>query len=155
MTGLSDDPRLGRRRGLGMGLSALLGAGPERPATAAAEPPRSVPVELLRPSPVQPRRRFTDHDLAGLAESIRARGIMQPLLVRHAPDGNGLEIVAGERRWRAAQLAGLHELPVMIHELSDRDALEVALLENVQRQDLSALEEADGYRRLIDEFGHT
>jgi ParB family chromosome partitioning protein len=81
---------------------------------------------------------------------------MQPLLVRRAAQGGGLyEIVAGERRWRAAQIAGVHELPVIVHELSDRDALEVALLENVQRQDLSPLEEAEGYRRLVDEYGHT
>ena len=89
-------------------------------------------------------------------KSIRHRGVMQPLLVRRAPDGGDFyEIVAGERRWRAAQIAGVHELPVVVYELSDRDALEVALLENVQRQDLSPLEEAEGYRRLIDEFGHT
>ncbi len=95
-------------------------------------------------------------ELESLAESIRARGVLQPLLVRPvAGDPRRYEIVAGERRWRAAQRAGVHELPVVVYALSDREALEVALLENVQRQDLSPIEEADGYRRLIDEFGHT
>jgi ParB family transcriptional regulator, chromosome partitioning protein len=141
-----------RRRGLGMGLSALLGGA----ADLAAEGTRTVPIEFLRPSPVQPRRLFAEDELAALAESIRARGVMQPLLVRRAPgDDTQYEIIAGERRWRAAQLAGCHELPVVVYGLSDREALEVALLENVQRQDLTPLEEAEGYRRLIDDFGHT
>jgi ParB family chromosome partitioning protein len=105
---------------------------------------------------LQPRRHFAEDELESLAESIRARGVMQPLLVRPAAgDPQRYEIVAGERRWRAAQRAGVHELPVVVYALSDREALEVALLENVQRQDLSPIEEADGYRRLIDEFGHT
>jgi ParB family chromosome partitioning protein len=158
MTEFGGDARsTARRRGLGMGLSALLGAPSEGlPGSSAAEPPRSVPIEYLRPSALQPRHRFSEDDLAGLAESIRSHGVMQPLLVRRAPNGGDFyEIVAGERRWRAAQLAGVHELPVILHELSDRAALEVALLENVQRQDLSPLEEAEGYRRLIDEFDHT
>jgi len=140
-----------RKRGLGMGLSALLGGGPEL----AAEGARSVPIEFLRPSALQPRRYFAEDELAALADSIRAKGVMQPLLVRRLPDDEQYEIVAGERRWRAAQLAGCHELPVVVYALSDREALEVALLENVQRQDLTPLEEAEGYRRLIDEFGHT
>jgi ParB family transcriptional regulator, chromosome partitioning protein len=141
-----------RKRGLGMGLSALLGGAPEL----AAEGARTVPIEFLRPSTLQPRRQFAEDQLAALADSIRAKGVMQPLLVRHAPgDAEQYEIVAGERRWRAAQLAGCHELPVVVYSLSDREALEVALLENVQRQDLTPLEEAEGYRRLIDEFGHT
>lgn len=145
-----------RRRGLGMGLSALLGSNAETLLTAPQGAVRTVPIELLRPSPLQPRRRFTDAELDGLAESIRARGVMQPLLVRRAADaGDRYEIIAGERRWRAAQRAGLHELPVIVRPLSDREALEVALIENVQRQDLSPLEEAEGYRRLIDEFGHS
>jgi ParB family chromosome partitioning protein len=138
-----------------MGLSALLG-GASDALPAAPERARMVPIEFLRPSALQPRRRFAEDDLAALAESIRNRGVMQPLLVRRAPNGgNFYEIVAGERRWRAAQRAGVHELPVVVYALSDREALEVALLENVQRQDLSPIEEADGYRRLIDEFGHT
>ncbi len=145
-----------RRRGLGMGLSALLGSHADAMATGAGDGVRRIPIEYLRPSPLQPRRRFADDELAALAESLRERGVVQPLLVRRAPNGGEhYEIVAGERRWRAAQQAGLHELPVVIYELSDQEALEVALLENVQRQDLSPIEEAEGYQRLIDEFGHT
>ncbi|MDF2781711.1 MAG: chromosome partitioning protein ParB [Geminicoccaceae bacterium] len=145
-----------RRRGLGMGLSALLGTSQDELPTVGSARSRLVPIEFLRPCPLQPRRRFAEDELAALADSIRHRGVMQPLLVRRAPNGADFyEIIAGERRWRAAQMAGAHELPVIVHELSDRDALEVALLENVQRQDLSALEEAEGYRRLIEEFGHT
>jgi ParB family transcriptional regulator, chromosome partitioning protein len=141
-----------RKRGLGMGLSALLG----NAELASAEGVRMVPIELLRPAALQPRRHFGEAELAALTESIRAKGVMQPLLVRQLRDGHGhYEIVAGERRWRAAQLAGCHELPVVVYALSDREALEVALLENVQRQDLTPLEEAEGYRRLIDDFGHT
>jgi len=136
---------------LGMGLSALLGG-----AAAPPEGARTVPIEFLRRSTLQPRRHFDEGELSALADSIRARGVMQPLLVRRlANDDDQYEIVAGERRWRAAQLAGCHELPVVVYALSDREALEVALLENVQRQDLTTLEEAEGYRRLIDEFGHT
>jgi ParB family chromosome partitioning protein len=150
------EPRPARRRGLGMGLSALLGGDAD---LLRAPPPAvgsSVPIELLVPSPLQPRRHFAEDELEALAESIRARGVMQPLLVRPAAgDPQRYEIVAGERRWRAAQRAGVHELPVVLYRLSDREALELALLENVQRQDLSPIEEADGYRRLIDEFGHT
>ncbi len=150
------EARPGRKRGLGMGLSALLGGDAEllkAPPPAASQ---SVPIEFLVPSPLQPRRRFAEDELDALADSIRARGVMQPLLVRPAPGApQRYEIVAGERRWRAAQRAGVHELPVVLYALSDREALEVALLENVQRQDLSPVEEADGYRRLIDEFGHT
>jgi ParB family chromosome partitioning protein len=152
----ADGATAGRRRGLGMGLSALLGGGAEALGSGEVETPRSVPIEFLRPSPLQPRRRFADEDLEALAESVRAKGVLQPLLVRPAPGhGDYYEIIAGERRWRAAQMAGLHELPIVVYRLSDRDTLEVALLENVQRQDLSPLEEAEGYRRLIDEFGHT
>jgi ParB family chromosome partitioning protein len=160
MSDLDQDFRAGaRKRGLGKGLSVLLGAageayGADAPGTGSGV--RTVPVELLQPSPLQPRRRFAEEELAQLADSIRAKGVMQPLLVRRRPGEPGhYEIVAGERRWRAAQRAGVHELPVVVHELADRDALEVALLENVQRQDLSPLEEAEGYQRLIDEFGHT
>jgi ParB family transcriptional regulator, chromosome partitioning protein len=154
MNELEAEPRAGaRKRGLGMGLSALLGGASD---LAGAEGVRTVPIEFLRPSALQPRRYFGEDELAGLAESIRAKGVMQPLLVRRLPDADEqYEIVAGERRWRAAQLAGCHELPVVLYALSDREALELALLENVQRQDLTPLEEADGYRRLIDEFGHT
>lgn len=154
MSGSVHDARGARKRGLGMGLSSLLG-GDAATSTLASAAVQTVPIEFLRPSQLQPRRHFPETDLAALAESIRTKGVMQPLLVRRAADGDGYEIVAGERRWRAAQLAGRHELPVVVQELSDRDTLEVALIENVQRQDLSPLEEAEGYRRLIDEFGHT
>jgi ParB family chromosome partitioning protein len=149
------EPKTARRRGLGMGLSALLGGDADflkSPPGAATR----VPIEFLAPSPLQPRRHFAEDELDALAESIRARGVMQPLLVRAAAgEAQRYEIIAGERRWRAAQRAGVHELPVVVYALSDREALEVALLENVQRQDLSPIEEAAGYRRLIDEFGHT
>jgi ParB family transcriptional regulator, chromosome partitioning protein len=158
VTGLGEDARGGapRRRGLGMGPSPLLDTSQDELPTVGSERSRLVPIEFLRPCPLQPRRRFAEDELAALADSIRHRGVIQPLLVRRAPSGADFyEIIAGERRWRAAQMAGAHELPVIVHELSDRDALEVALLENVQRQDLSALEEAEGYRRLVEEFGHT
>ena len=159
MTAVGQDARdpAPRRRGLGMGLSALLGGAADAVATGDGQDrPRTVPIEFLRPCPLQPRRHFAEDELEALAESIRHRGVMQPLLVRRPPSGGDFyEIVAGERRWRAAQIAGVHDLPVVVHELSDRDALEVALLENVQRQDLSPLEEAEGYRRLVDEYGHT
>ncbi len=151
---MSEDPR---RRGLGRGLSALLGeeAG-EGPVSDAPRNPRSVPVELLHPGRYQPRRHFDAESQQALVESIRAQGILQPLLVRRHPEQEGhYEIVAGERRWRAAQAAQLHEVPVLLRELADREALEIALVENVQRQDLNPLEEADGYRRLLDEFHHT
>jgi ParB family chromosome partitioning protein len=154
MNDLEADRRAGaRKRGLGMGLSALLGGASD---LVGAEGVRIVPIEFLRPSALQPRRYFGEDELAALTDSIRAKGVMQPLLVRRVPDADEqYEIVAGERRWRAAQIAGCHELPVVIYALSDREALELALLENVQRQDLTPLEEADGYRRLIEEFGHT
>lgn len=154
MTELGQDVKGGgRRRGLGRGLSSLI---PERPDAGNEHDGPNVPIEKLKPSPMQPRRRFSEEELNGLAESIRTKGVMQPLLVRAGNDGPGsYEIIAGERRWRAAQLAGIHELPVIIRDLSDRETLEVALLENIQREDLSPLEEADAYQRLIDEFGHT
>lgn len=141
-----------RRRGLGMGLSALL-AGPGELASPAAAV-ETLPIERLRPSPIQPRRRFAEGELAALAASIGAKGILQPLLVRPGA-GADYEIVAGERRWRAAQLAGLHQVPVVVRELADGEALELALVENLQRADLSPFEEAEGLRRLIDEFGHS
>jgi len=150
------EPKVARRRGLGMGLSALLGGDADLLRAPPSRAGSSVPIELLAPSPLQPRRHFAEDELESLADSIRSRGVLQPLLVRPvAGDPRRYEIVAGERRWRAAQRAGVHELPVVVYALSDRETLEVALLENVQRQDLSPIEEADGYRRLIDEFGHT
>lgn len=145
----------GRRRGLGRGLSALFGDEAEEGAEG-ARAPRRVAIELLHPGRYQPRRNFDQASLDSLVESIRAQGILQPLLVRRHPDiAEAYEIIAGERRWRAAQQARLHEVPVVLRDLSDREALEIALVENVQRQDLSPLEEAEGYRRLMEEFHHT
>jgi ParB family chromosome partitioning protein len=143
-----DEPK---RRGLGRGLSALFGDdGPG----GAADAVQSLPIEFLQPGKFQPRRRFDEETVAQLAESIRERGVLQPLIVRQTGPER-YEIVAGERRWRAAQMAGQHDVPVLVREMSDREALEAAIVENVQREDLNAIDEADGYRRLIDEFGHT
>ena len=153
---MTAEGKAARRRGLGMGLSTLLGGGDAYAAETPLSASRNVPIEFLRPSPLQPRRLFDQGELETLAESIRERGILQPLLVRPGTSGAaGYEIVAGERRWRAAQLAGLHELPVVVRELSDRVTLELALVENLQRSDLSALDEARAYRRLTEEFAHT
>ena len=144
------------RRELGRGLSALLGDAVEEPDTAARHQPHTLPIEQLRPSRFQPRRNFSEPDIEALADSIREQGILQPILVRRHPDAPGsYEIVAGERRWRAAQMARLHEVPVIVKDLGDESVLEIALVENIQRQDLGPLEEAEGYRRLIDEFSHT
>ena len=149
----------GKRKGLGRGLSALLED--ESEGFHRLERTRSnleVPIETLRPGRFQPRRRFDPQDSAALVASIRERGILQPILVRRAPtpeSAEAYEIVAGERRWRAAQEARLHRVPVVVKELSDTEALEVALVENLQREDLTPLEEAEGYRRMIEEFGHT
>jgi ParB family chromosome partitioning protein len=146
-----------RRRGLGMGLSALLGESAEAYAPDALRSgSQTVPIEFLRPSPLQPRRRFDEAELDALARSIRERGVLQPLLVRPGGSGPaGYEIVAGERRWRAAQRAGLPEVPVVVKELSDRETLELALVENLQRADLSPLEEARAFRRLTEDYAHT
>jgi ParB family chromosome partitioning protein len=140
---------------LGRGLSALLGEAGAEPQPGERSP-RTLAVDQIIPGPYQPRHRFDDEALIALANSVRENGILQPILVRSRP-GHPMsyEIIAGERRWRAAQLARLHEVPVIIRELTDREALEIALVENVQRQDLSPLEEAEGYRRLLDEFGNT
>ncbi len=141
------------KRNLGRGLSALLGAEPEGLASDRARLSRMVPVEFIHPSALQPRQRFDDEPLQALAQSIRENGMLQPILVRRHPrTPNAFEIVAGERRWRAAQIARLHDVPVVVRELSDRESLELALVENVQRQDLSPLEEAEGYRRLTEDF---
>jgi len=145
------------RPGLGRGLSALLGEiATEAPVTAgAASPPgvRMLSVSAMSPHPDQPRRHFDDALLDELAASIAARGLIQPIVVR--PHGHDFQIVAGERRWRAAQRARLHEVPVVIREFSDAETLEVALVENIQRQDLNAIEEAQAYQRLAGEYGHT
>ena len=144
-----------RGRRLGRGLSALFAetAPPPPDVTRSA---RSVPVSFLRPSRFQPRRHFDPAEIQALVDSIKARGILQPIMVRHpADDPNHYEIVAGERRWRAAQAAQLHEVPIIVRDVSDLEALEIALIENIQRQDLNALEEAEGYRRLMQEFDRT
>jgi ParB family chromosome partitioning protein len=118
--------------------------------------PRTLPVELLHPGKYQPRRQFDEESLKALVESVKSQGILQPLLVRRHPEiADHYEIIAGERRWRAAQAAQLHEVPVIFRELGDRETLEIALVENIQREDLNPLEEAEGYRRLLEEFSHT
>ena len=144
-------PRLGR------GLAALIGDfGDERQAAQRAEGQRRVPVEFLRPNPRNPRRSFGEAELAELAASIAQRGIIQPVVVRPLSDVPGaFEIVAGERRWRAAQRAGLDEVPVVVVEIDDRASLEFAILENVQRTDLNPIEEATGYERLMQDFSYT
>jgi ParB family chromosome partitioning protein len=140
---------------LGRGLSALLGEAAPEPQQA-VRATRTLTADQIVPGPFQPRHRFDDEALAALADSIRENGILQPILVRpRAGQPASYEIVAGERRWRAAQLAKLHEIPVIIRDIGDREALELALIENVQREDLSPLEEADGYRRLLQEFGNS
>lgn len=151
-----------RPRGLGRGLSALLGEGEEAEGLRAEEPsgpsssPRALALDLIEPNPDQPRKRFSEDELASLSASIAERGVLQPILVRPAPGKTGhYQIVAGERRWRAAQRARLHEIPAVIREFTDRETLEIAIVENVQRQDLNAVEEARGYRQLIEAFGHT
>jgi ParB family chromosome partitioning protein len=149
-----------RRRNLGRGLSALFGeddaAAASPPARNGDRPFKSLPIEFLKPGRYQPRHMMETKQIEGLAQSIREIGILQPILVRpHPADAGIFEIIAGERRWRAAQRASLHEVPVIIKDVSDKEALEVALVENLQRQDLSPIEEASGYRRLMDEFGHT
>ncbi len=144
-------------RGLGRGLAALFGEETEDyQSLDKLRSGKSVPIEQVHPNAKQPRQSFDKEALEALAESIRASGILQPVLVRRHPERpSDYEIVAGERRWRAAQLARLHEIPVVIRELSDAQALELALVENVQRQDLSPIEEAAGYQRLIEEYRHT
>ncbi|MEJ6393307.1 ParB/RepB/Spo0J family partition protein [Gymnodinialimonas sp. 2305UL16-5] len=153
------------RRGLGRGLSALMAEADIAPATAEptssggiaqSRPEREIPVESIRPNPDQPRRHFSEDALADLAASISEKGIIQPLIVRPDPTDDGsYQIVAGERRWRAAQLAQLHTVPVVVRNFDDTEVLEVAIIENIQRTDLNPIEEAQGYRQLIDRFGHT
>ena len=144
------------RKSLGRGLSALLGGPTEEAPARPAPPARGVAIHLIHPSPLQPRQNFDAEQLQALAESMRANGVLQPILVRpRAGQPGSFEIIAGERRWRAAQLAQLHEVPVVVRDLGDRESLELAIVENVQRQDLSPIEEAEGYRRLIDDFHNT
>ncbi|MDQ2891661.1 MAG: ParB/RepB/Spo0J family partition protein [Pseudomonadota bacterium] len=152
---MSDNKRA--RPGLGRGLSALLGEiaseAPVSPGSSAPPGVRMLSVSAMSPHPDQPRRHFDDGLLDELAASIAARGLIQPIVVR--PHGHDYQIVAGERRWRAAQRARLHEVPVVIRDLSDAETLELALVENIQREDLNAIEEAQAYQRLAGEYGHT
>lgn len=151
-----------KRRALGRGLSALLPQQEERPderAVASQSPARArdyarAQIEDIHPSPDQPRRRFDDDELDELAQSIRTYGVIQPLVVSPRAAG-GFALVAGERRWRASQRAGLHEVPVVIQDLEPRESFERALVENIQRSDLNAIEEAEAYRRLVEDFGYT
>lgn len=153
-------PRAKRPGGLGRGLSALLGdIQVDAPVhSAPGTPTRNglamLPIAEVHPHPEQPRRHFDEDALAELADSIAARGLVQPILVRPAPDGNGWQLVAGERRWRASQRAGLHQIPAIVRELDDSDTFTIALIENIQRQDLTAIEEAQAYARLRDQLGH-
>jgi len=151
-----------KSRGLGRGLSALMADVNESPipsSAPASEPRRPdmvVPIENIEPNPDQPRRRFDPEHLEDLSNSIREKGVIQPLIVRPKPGASGkYEIVAGERRWRASQKAQLHELPVVVREFNDTEVLEIAIIENIQRSDLNPVEEAAGYRQLMDRFGHT
>ena len=150
-----------RQRGLGRGLSALMAdieqtVGASGPVNSERRNELLVPIEAIHPNPDQPRRHFDADDLNDLAGSIRSKGIIQPLVVRAHPVKAGeYQIVAGERRWRASQLAQLHELPIVAREFSDLDVLEIAIIENIQRADLNPIEEAIGYRQLMDKFGHT
>lgn len=140
-----------RKSGLGRGLSALL---EEAASPAAAATANRVAVADIMANPKQPRRHFAPDAMAELIASVKAHGVLQPILVRPLADGR-YEIIAGERRWRAAQAAGLHEMPALVRELSEGDAFQLAIIENIQRSDLNALEEARSYRRLMDDFGHT
>ncbi|MCK0102851.1 ParB/RepB/Spo0J family partition protein [Pseudohalocynthiibacter sp. F2068] len=147
------------RRGLGRGLSALMAdvqADERSEGAVPAAADRKIPIEKLVPNPDQPRRSFADENLQELAASIREKGVIQPLIVRENPNNTDTyQIVAGERRWRAAQVAQLHELPVVVRDFSDTEVLEIAIIENIQRADLNPVEEAMGYRQLMDRFGHT
>lgn len=143
--------------GLGRGLSALIDESVRAPKEGEASSPaagiREVEVGRIRPNPLQPRKQFDDAALAELADSIAERGVLQPILLR--VKGDGFEIVAGERRWRAAQKARLHKIPAVVRDIDDAGTAEIALIENIQRQDLNAVEEAEGYRQLILTYGHT
>ncbi len=146
------------KRGLGRGLSALMAdiePGFDQSADSIRRTYQLVPVDKISPNPNQPRRDFPEAALAELADSIRQKGVVQPLILRPTVDLARFEIVAGERRWRAAQIAGLHEVPAIIRDLDDVDVIEIAIIENIQRADLNAVEEALAYRQLIDRFGHT
>src|SRR2546421_8518684 len=144
------------RSRLGRGLAALIGdVGDEAAVLERTRSQRRVPIEFLKPNPRNPRRTFADAELDELAASIRERGIIQPILVRKVRGAaDAYEIIAGERRWRGAQRAALHDVPILLLEATDREALELAIIENVQRSDLNPVEEANGYQALVDEFKH-
>ncbi|MGD9913374.1 MAG: ParB/RepB/Spo0J family partition protein [Rhizobiaceae bacterium] len=151
---MNDDPS---RKRLGRGLAALIGE-IDRPAQADAAPvsaDRNVPIEFVERNPRNPRRTFNDSDLTDLTQSIREHGIVQPIVVRPSLEAGHYQIIAGERRWRAAQQAGLTEVPIIVREVDDRQALELAIIENVQRADLNPVEEAQGYQQLIDEHAYS
>lgn len=151
-----DLARSDHRPRLGRGLAALLGANQDEAEQASQRGARKTPIEFLRPNPKNPRKRFDDAELDELASSIKERGVIQPILARAIPHAaDAYEIVAGERRWRAAQRAGLHEVPIVVIEAGDREALEIAIIENVQRTDLNALEEAAGYAELGADHGYS
>lgn len=148
------------RKGLGRGLSALMADVNLAPAGAseavpAPEPEALLPIETIHPNPNQPRRDFDPAALEELAASIRAKGIIQPIVVRRRAEAPGYEIIAGERRWRAAQMAQIHRVPVVVRDMSDDEVIEVAIIENIQRENLNPIEEALGFRQLMDRFGHT
>ena len=151
---MTEDPS---RKRLGRGLAALIGEidRPETPARVVSADGK-VPIELIARNPRNPRRAFGEAELSDLAQSIREHGLVQPVVVRPAPGHTGrYEIIAGERRWRAAQLAGLNEIPIILRDVDDRVALEIAIVENVQRSDLNPIEEAMGYQRLIEDHSYT
>jgi ParB family transcriptional regulator, chromosome partitioning protein len=143
------------RRVLARGLSQLMSEANLSGAGTTAQPDQAVPIEYIHPNPHQPRKDFDPESLRELADSLKLKGILQPLIVRPAQRPDHYEIVAGERRWRAAQLAELHRVPVIIRDLSDQEVLEIAIIENIQRANLNALEEAKAYRQLMDTHGHT
>jgi ParB family chromosome partitioning protein len=143
-------------KGLGMGLQALLGeAASSRPdqSSESRGGVREIEIARIRPNPNQPRQQFSEESLGELADSIAERGVLQPILLR--PDGENYQIIAGERRWRAAQRARLHTIPAIVRDIDESTMAELALIENVQREDLNAIEEAEGYRQLIQQHGHT
>ena len=156
-SGKTDTDMEPRRSNLGRGLSALFGEdNADYGDLDRVRAAKDVPIEQLHPNPKQPRSLFDDAAIKGLSDSIAQNGVLQPILVRRHPErASEFEIVAGERRWRAAQMAKLHQVPVVIRELDDGQALELALVENLQREDLSPIEEAEAYQRLIDQFEHS
>ena len=144
------------KKGLGRGLSSLMGEVSEDQAENLSSTETKIPISKLRPSPIQPRRIFEKASITELADSIKSKGLVQPILVRPSKSNLGdYEIIAGERRWRAAQVAQLHEIPAVVRNLDDVESLEIAIIENVQRADLSPIEEATGYKKLMENYGHT